>query len=158
MKDHVVFTMKHIYSKIVIRFIKRRSGSVEKYVPVRISIPISYRSGHASTNCPYVTLVLKIFDGDDDQKLRIHGVIFCGVRISILVHGIVNNGANNNKLTTLAQCLRPCHVMTYLSCKPLVCSQCVFRDSHELFITKSLLTVICNVLWLTICSFLLFWI
>lgn len=89
-------------------------------------------------------------------KLTWDRVIFCGVRISIPRGGVVNNGANNNKLTTLAQCLRPCHIMTYLSCNPLVFKLCVFRDSHELFIAHRYLTVICNVLWLTICSFLLF--
>lgn len=90
------------------------------------------------------------------HEIKLDSVIFCEVHISMPTHGVVNNSANNNKLTTLAQCLRPCHVMTYLSCKPLVCKRSVFRDSHVLFITMWYLTVICNVLWLTICSFLLF--
>lgn len=123
--------------------------------PARISI----RPPHASSNFlgPSTWPFYQLTENSGTQINR-DSVIFCGVRISIPHCGVVNNGANINKLTTLAQCLRPCHVMTYLSCcTTLVCSWSVFRDSHELFMATRYLTVICNVLWLTICSFLLFW-
>lgn len=79
----------------------------------------------------------------------------CEVSISMQLVEIVNNGTNNNKLTTLA-CLRPLSRYEVSFLYILWYSQCILLILMSYSCLSGISCVICNILWLTIWSFLLF--
>lgn len=81
----------------------------------------------------------------------------CEVSISMQLVEIVNNGTNNNKLTTLA-CLRPLSRYEVSFLYYLWYSRCsvFFPILMSYSCLSGISCVICNILWLTIWSFLLF--